>query len=51
MIKSVNKVSIIMPCYNVEQFVERSDTSTVFTQSFNNWELIIIDDCSEPIRM
>lgn len=38
-------VSIIMPCYNSEGFVERSIDS-VLKQTYENWELIIIDDCS-----
>jgi teichuronic acid biosynthesis glycosyltransferase TuaG len=39
------KVSIIMPSYNVAQFITESITS-VIKQTFAHWELIIIDDCS-----
>lgn len=40
-----NKVSIIMPSYNTAQFIERSIESVV-AQTYQNWELIIVDDCS-----
>lgn len=39
-------VSIIMPCYNAEAFIDESITS-VLQQTYANWELIIIDDCSK----
>lgn len=39
-------VSIIIPCYNHERFVQDSIKS-VIDQSYNNIELIIIDDGSE----
>lgn len=39
-------VSIIMPVYNVECYIEESIMS-VQKQTFNNWELIIINDGSE----
>ena len=38
-------VSIIMPTYKCGQFIERSIKS-VQTQTYQNWELIIVDDCS-----
>lgn len=38
-------VSIIMPSYNCGQFVEESIKS-VQRQTYQNWELIFIDDCS-----
>lgn len=40
-----NKVSIIMPSYNTAQFIKRSIES-VIAQTHQNWELIIVDDCS-----
>lgn len=38
-------VSIIMPTYNCGRFI-RESIDSVFAQSYTNWELIIVDDCS-----
>lgn len=38
-------VSIIMPCYNAEQYVAQSIES-VLAQTYDNWELLITDDVS-----
>ena len=38
-------VSIIMPSYNTGQFIGETINS-VLAQTYDNWELIIIDDCS-----
>lgn len=38
-------VSVIMPAYNCETFISATIES-VLAQSYSNWELIIIDDCS-----
>lgn len=38
-------VSIIMPSYNTGQFIQETIES-VMAQSYTNWELIIVDDCS-----
>lgn len=40
------KVSIITPCYNGESFIERF-LKTILEQSYNNIELIIVDDGSK----
>ena len=38
-------VTIIMPSYNSENFIIESIES-VLAQTYSNWELIIVDDCS-----
>ena len=38
-------VSIIMPSWNTEKFIGESIKS-VIDQSYQNWELLIVDDCS-----
>jgi len=39
-------VSIIMPSYNAEQLIGRTIES-VLSQSYVNWELLVVDDCSK----
>lgn len=41
----MNLISIIIPVYNGEKYIEQTIHS-VITQSYSNWELIIIDDGS-----
>ena len=43
--KKKNLVSIIMPTYNSADFIGESIRSAQ-AQSYENWELIIVDDCS-----
>ncbi|MBE6548115.1 MAG: glycosyltransferase family 2 protein [Ruminococcaceae bacterium] len=38
-------VSVIMPCYNSAEYIAASIDSVV-SQTYKNWELIIVDDCS-----
>ena len=40
-----NLVSIIMPSYNTANYISESINS-VINQTYKNWELIIVDDCS-----
>ncbi len=44
-VKNKPLVSVIMPLYNSESYVGDSILS-VINQTYNNWELIICDDCS-----
>jgi len=39
-------VSVIMPCYNGEKFISEAIES-VINQTYQNWELIIVDDGSK----
>jgi glycosyltransferase involved in cell wall biosynthesis len=41
-----DKVSIITPSFNSEKFIEETIKS-VLSQTYQNWEMIIVDDCSE----
>ena len=38
-------VSVIMPAYNTEEYIEKAIQS-VLEQTFSNWELLVIDDGS-----
>ena len=44
--KEMDLVSIIMPTYKCGRFIGKSIKS-VQAQTYQNWELIIVDDCSE----
>lgn len=43
--KPISMVSIITPAYNAEKFIEETIAS-VISQTFSNWELLIINDGS-----
>ena len=38
-------VSIIVPVYNAGAYIEET-IAMVRTQSYQNWELLLVDDCS-----
>lgn len=40
------KVSIIIPVYNAEKYIETTINS-ILSQSLSDWELLLIDDCSK----
>ncbi len=44
--------SIVMPVYGVEKYIERA-ISCISNQTFRDWELIVVDDCTpdESARM
>lgn len=39
-------ISIITPCYNHEKYI-KDFINSLINQSYSNWELIIVDDCSK----
>lgn len=39
------KVSIVLPTYNGQQYI-RESIDSIISQSFSDWELIIVNDCS-----
>ena len=39
------KFSIIIPAYNAEQFIDTT-LNSVFNQTYKNYEIIVVDDCS-----
>ena len=39
------KVSIVLPTYNGEKFI-RESIDSILGQTFTDWELILVDDCS-----
>ena len=42
-IRTAPLVSVIMPAYNAEKYIEEA-VSSVLSQTYKNWELLILDD-------
>ena len=40
------KISVLMTSYNASNFIKDSIKS-ILKQSYKNWELVIVDDCSK----
>ena len=38
-------ISIITPVYNAEEYIEQT-IQTILNQTYQNWELLLVDDCS-----
>ena len=43
-------ISISMPAYNVEKYISEAIES-ILAQTFTDWELIIVDDCSKDKKL
>ena len=41
------KATIVIPCYNKEDYVENSLDSLIKLSRFNDFEIILVDDCSK----
>lgn len=40
------RVSVIIPVYNVEQYIDKT-LESIFTQTYKNIEIVMVDDCSK----
>ncbi len=46
----MSNVSIVLPSYNGEKYI-RESIESIIKQSFRNWELLLVDDCSEDMTL
>ena len=46
MLKNKNNIDIILPNYNSSKFLKQT-LNSIIMQTYKNWKLIIIDDCSD----
>ena len=44
--KKENKIDIILPNFNSSGYIKETIKS-IIDQTFKNWKLIIVDDCSD----
>lgn len=44
----MDKISIIVPCYNVQDYLEEC-VESIIKQTYFNWELILVDDGSKDL--
>ena len=44
--KEKTKIDIILPNYNSSEFIIKTIKS-ILKQTYKNWKLIIVDDCSD----
>ena len=44
--KKKTKIDIILPNYNSSQFILET-VKSILGQTYKNWKLIIVDDCSD----
>lgn len=42
----IPQISVIVPCYNSQKYIQKCINS-ILSQSFNNFELILVNDCSK----
>lgn len=46
MLKNNEGISIIIPCYNVEKYIEKC-LNSIISQKLKKYEIILVDDCSK----